>query len=149
MEINLPVSNILKDKGSLVHFIHPDAKVMEAVRLMNEHKVGALVVIHNQLPVGMFTERDVLLRVVDAGKDPGQTAVKEVMTEKLIIIHPETTIEDSMRIITQKRCRHLPVMDGDRMIGLISIGDLMRWIVREHKNYIDNLLDYINGRYPG
>jgi CBS domain-containing protein len=146
---NTPVSNILKDKGSQVYAIHPEAKVIEAVRLMNEKKAGALVVVHNHQPVGMFTERDVLIRVVDAGKDPKETLVKDVMTEKVIVIHPETTIEKTMRIISQERCRHLPVLDDDHLVGLISIGDLMRWIVREHETHIDNLLDYIHGRYPG
>lgn len=149
MEINTPVSKILAIKGSLVHSTTPEATVAEAVRLMNTKKVGALLVLHYDEPIGMFTERDVLNRVVDAGKDPQSTRVKDVMTTQLVVIKPKLSIEDTMRIITQKRCRHLPVIDEGKLLGLISIGDVMRWFVREHEMYIENLLDYIHGRYPG
>ena len=97
----------------------------------------------------MFTERDVLSRVIDTDRDPAQTQVREVMSRDLVVIQPSLDIEDAMQVITQKRCRHLPVVEGDQVIGMISIGDLMRWIVREHESYIENLMDYINGAYPG
>ena len=148
MEIKLPVSVILKAKGSHVHSTHPESTVIEAVRLMNQKKIGALVILHQNQPIGMFTERDVLLRIVDAGRNPNNTRVREVMTENLVVINPDSTIEDTMRIMSQKRCRHLPVLENERLCGLISIGDLMRWLVREHEAYIENLLDYISGRYP-
>jgi CBS domain-containing protein len=148
MEINVPVSNIIEHKGNQVHSVQPTATVLDAVRFMNQKKIGALLVLHNNKPVGMFTERDVLVRIVDVGRDPQTTLVSDVMTSKLIVIKPSTTIEDAMFIITQKRCRHLPVVEDDKLLGMISIGDLMRWIVREHKIYIDHLLDYISGRYP-
>ncbi len=148
MQTKTTVSKILEHKGSHVHSVGPEAAIVEAVRLMNQRKVGALLVIHNNRPVGMLTERDVLLRVVDAGRDPKSTQVRAVMTENLIVVRPTATIEDAMRIITQKRCRHLPVIQDDALVGLVSIGDIMRWLVREHENYIENLLDYISGPYP-
>ncbi|MCC5834149.1 MAG: CBS domain-containing protein [Opitutales bacterium] len=149
MEINTPVSRILNVKGSTVHSISPEATVSEAVKTMNEKKIGSLLVVHMGKPVGMFTERDVLTRVVDTCADPKSTKVRDVMTSQLVAIRPSLSIEDTMRIITQKRCRHLPVVEDGVLLGMISIGDVMRWFVREHEMYIENLLDYINGAYPG
>lgn len=149
MANNTPISKILEYKGSQVHSISPTATVSAAVRSMNEKRIGALLVINDGQAVGMFTERDVLSRVIDTDRDPAQTQVREVMSRDLVVIQPSLDIEDAMQVITQKRCRHLPVVEGDQVIGMISIGDLMRWIVREHESYIENLMDYINGAYPG
>lgn len=96
----------------------------------------------------MFTERDVLSRVIDTDRKPAETTVGEVMSRELVVIKPGLSIEDAMQVITQKRCRHLPVMENDQLLGMISIGDLMRWIVREHESYIDNLLEYLHSPYP-
>lgn len=150
METKTPVSAILDHKGPVVHNIHPDATVMDAVHLMNKLKVGSLLVIEKGNSVGIFTERDVLVRVVGARREPSETIVRDVMTANPIVIKPSVTVEEAMRIVTGKRRRHLPVIneEGD-LLGLISIGDLMRWIVREKDSYVDYLLDYIHGRYPG
>ena len=150
METKTPVSAILDHKGPSVHNIQPDASVLDAVHLMNEKKVGSLLVIENGKSIGIFTERDVLVRIVDARRDPAATTVRDVMTANPIVIKPSVTIEEAMRIVTEKRRRHLPVINEDgELLGLISIGDLMRWIVREQDTYVDHLLDYIHGRYPG
>ncbi len=150
METNTPVSAILDEKGHTVHNIRPDATTVDAVKLMNEKKVGCLLVIENGRTVGIFTERDVLVRIVGASRDPATTAVRDVMTSNPIIIRPSVTIEEAMCIVTEKRRRHLPVINEEgELLGLISIGDLTRWIVREQDTYVDHLLDYIHGRYPG
>lgn len=132
-----------------MHSISPEATVSDAVKVMNEKKIGSLLVLHEGKPVGIFTERDVLTRVIDKSADPKTTKVRDVMTNPLVAIRPNLSIEDTMRIITQKRCRHLPVVENGVLLGLISIGDVMRWFVREHEMYIENLTDYINGTYPG
>ncbi len=146
--MNTPVSDVIAYKGGHVHSTNPEASVRQAVHLMNEKKVGALLVIHDDKPVGMFTERDVLVRIVDAGKNPETTNVHEVMSSKLVTIKPTLPIEKAMKIMTEKRCRHIPVMEEGKLLGMVSIGDLTRWIVREHESYIDNLLNYISGGYP-
>lgn len=110
---------------------------------MNEKKIGALLVLSNEKPVGMFTERDVLVRIVDAGKNSDTTHVEEVMSSKLVTIKPSLTVEEVMRIMTEKRCRHLPIIEDGKLLGLVSIGDVTRWMVREHECYIDHLLHYI------
>ncbi len=139
---------ILEEKGDTVHSVEPEATVLDAVRRMNQHRVGALLVMDGERPVGIFNERDVLKRVVDAGKDPGKTAVAEVMTTDLVCVRPETTVHEAMAVITERRCRHLPVLEGERLAGLVSIGDLTRWLVKDKDVQIRDLVDFITGKYP-
>jgi len=142
------LKRILEEKGSTVHSVEPEASVLEAVRRMNQHRVGALLVMDGDRPVGIFTERDVLKRVVDTGKDPGRTRVADVMTTDLVCVRPETTVHEAMAVITERRCRHLPVLDGERLSGLVSIGDLTRWLVKDQHIQIRDLVDFITGKYP-
>jgi CBS domain-containing protein len=146
--VDEPVRTILDDKGRQVYRIAPGATVAEAVRAMNEAKVGALVVVEGERPVGIFTERDVLVRVVADGNDPGAMRVGDVMTRQLVVILPTTTVREAMLIVTEKRCRHLPVVEEGRLAGMISIGDLTRWMVRGQQHQIDQLMSYITGGYP-
>lgn len=129
--------------------VEPDTGVAEAVALMNLKKIGALLVMRDEHVLGMFTERDVLTRIIGAGRDPKATRIGEVMTVDLLVVHPSTTVEEAMRIVTERRTRHLPVMEGEQLKGMVSIGDLTRWLVRVDESYIDNLLSYISGKYPG
>ena len=144
-----PVSAILDHKGRYVHSVGPRATVAEAVRVMNGAKIGCLVVLEEERPVGIFTERDVLVRVVDAGLDPRTTRVAEVMTVNPFAIRPATTVEEAMVVVTEKRCRHLPVIEGGELSGLVSIGDLTRWVVRDQRGRIDDLVSYITGGFAG
>lgn len=143
-----PVSAILDQKGPDVKTTAPSATVVEAVRAMNRARIGALVVVEGERPVGIFTERDVLVRVVDAGKEPGGTRVAEVMTRELAFIRRRTQVAEAMAVMTEKRCRHLPVVEDGRLAGMISIGDLIRWTVRDQRHTIDDLVSYIEGEYP-
>jgi CBS domain-containing protein len=138
-----PIANILETKGSSVETVAPETAVLVAVQQMNERKIGALVVTHRGRPVGIFTERDVLVRVVAAGLDPRTTPVNEVMTRNPVVVRPEVTVNDAMLVITDRRCRHLPVMDDGGLRGLISIGDLMSWVLRHQQRTIDDLHDYM------
>lgn len=99
--------------------------------------------------VGIFTERDVLTRVVAADRDPNTTSVREVMTEKFKFIMRDTSIEDAMQVMTEKRVRHLPVMDGEELIGLLSIGDMTRWLLKVNEMEAENLRRYVFSDYPG
>ncbi len=142
------VKALLKHKGREVHSISPDATVSDAVRAMNEKKIGALLVVEEDRPVGMFTERDILQRVIDSGKDPSETRVAQVMSTDIIAIHPEATVEGAMAVMTERRCRHLPVIEGETIVGLVSIGDLTRWVSLRQANHIQDLVAYITGSYP-
>lgn len=136
---------LLNRKGSALFSVASSVSVADAVRVMNEHKIGSIVVLDGQRLVGIFTERDVLTRVVAAGRIPQVTRVNDVMTGNVYTISPETTIEEVMELITNKRCRHLPVLDDGVLVGLISIGDVMRWLIDAHRAEAESLRHYISG----
>ena len=140
-----PVSRVLADKqrGEEIESISPGGSVALAVRQMNERGIGSLLVMDGDHLIGIFTERDVLVRVVGAGRDPVQSAVRDVMTTRVLTIEPDTTVEEAMRLMTERRCRHLPVVEDDQVVGLISIGDLTRWLVVDQQNKIQDLEGYI------
>jgi CBS domain-containing protein len=142
--MNDPIANVLAHKGNDVVTVAPETTVLVAVQQMNDRKIGALLVLDRGLPVGIFTERDVLVRVVVAGLDPKGTPVGEVMTRNPVAVRSEATVGEAMRLITERRCRHLPIVDDNRLLGLISIGDLTSWLVREHERTIADLHDYMN-----
>ena len=142
--------DLLARKGSHVLSICPSATVLEATRLMNQHKVGSLLVTDpadNDRMVGIFTERDVLRRVVAEQRDPAETPVGEVMSGQVICCRPQTDLEDAARIMRDRRIRHLPVCDDDgRLLGMISIGDLNAFDLSDKEMTIHFLSDYIYGR---
>jgi CBS domain-containing protein len=142
------LSAVLADKGRHVYTASPRTSVQQAVREMNEKGVGALLVVDEGEPVGIFTERDVLRRVVDEGRDPHSTALQSVMTRDLVVVEPTTSVEQAMAIMTRKRCRHLPVIERGRVAGMVSIGDLTRWVSINQEVEIQHLVDYITGRHP-
>lgn len=142
--MNDPIAKVLEHKGSEVATISPDTMVIAAVHRMNERKIGALLVVDNERPVGIFTERDVLVRVVAAGLDPKTTPISEVMTRNPVVVHSTVTVKEALFVISTKRCRHLPVVDDDTGLrGLISIGDLTSWLVRDQQRTIEDLHDYM------
>lgn len=143
------LSSVLQQKGHDVFTIAPDKTVLEAVRTMNEHGVGSLLVMNGDEVVGIFTERDVLRRVVDAELDPRTTRVAKVMTRELVTVRQRTTVTEAMAVVTETRCRHLPVIEDGRLLGMVSIGDLTRWVGREQAYHIQDLVNYITGQYPG
>ncbi|MEO1337790.1 MAG: CBS domain-containing protein [Myxococcota bacterium] len=118
---------MLKHKGSIVHSVSSDSTVRDAVRLMNRQRIGAVLVIDQGQLVGIFTERDVLVRVVDAERDPRTTIIADVMTAKVTTVSPEMRVSEALRLVTEQRMRHLPVMEGRRLLGLISLTDLSGW----------------------
>jgi len=146
--MDTPISALLERKGTRVHAVPRTVTVTEAVTEMNRHRVGCVVVLDADRLLGIFTERDVLQRVVGAGLDPKQTPVAAVMTADVITIPPETTVQEAMGIFTEKRCRHLPVLAAGRLAGLISIGDVSRWTVDVHRTESEHLKNYIAGGFP-
>lgn len=145
--MNTPISALLERKGSTVHAVPPQVTILEAVEEMNRHRIGSIVVCEDRQPVGIFTERDVLRRVVGDGLDPRATSVRDVMTTDLVTITPDTTIEHTMALFAEKHCRHLPVTSGGELVGLISIGDISRWVADSNRAEAEHLKNYIAGGY--
>jgi CBS domain-containing protein len=143
------VTTILKEKSSSVFSIAVDSTIAAAVAEMNTHRVGSIMVKDAERVVGIFTERDVLTRVVAAGRDPNSTSVRDVMTENFKFITPQTSVEDAMQEMTDKRVRHLPVMDGEELFGMLSIGDMTHWLLKVNEMEAENLRRYVFNDYPG
>jgi CBS domain-containing protein len=141
------VQDVLLTKGSTVYSTDPQASVLEAVQSMNQHKLGALVVMDGEQVVGIFTERDVLRRVVGEGRNPRSTSVGLVMTNEVICVPPDTDIEEVSTIMQQRRVRHLPVCDDSGQLhGMISIGDVNAFYASHQEARLSFLNDYIFGR---
>ncbi len=146
--MNVAISVLLRRKGGQVFSVCPDVSVLDAVNEMNRHRVGAVVVLSGGAIAGIFTERDVLLRVLGV-RDPRVTLVSEVMTREVITVTPAATVEEVAAIFTEKRCRHLPVVDQGRLAGLISIGDISRWVAANDHAEAESLKGYIAGGLGG
>jgi CBS domain-containing protein len=143
------VASILERKGRQVHTVGPEAIVYDAVALMVRQNVGSLLVTDDGRIQGIFTERDFLRRVTLQDRQPKWTRVRDVMTERVIVVEPHTTIEDCMSIMTRERIRHLPVVEHERVVGIISIGDLVKHLSSEREVEIRYLTEFITGAYPG
>jgi len=140
------VRDLLAEKGRQVYTIRKGATVCEAVREMNRKGVGALLVMADDRPVGIFTERDVLRRVVDVDRDPELTKVVEVMTADPVTVPPSTRVEEAMAEMTSRRFRHLPVLEAGEVVGLVSIGDIMRWVMMHMEDDLQHMTEYITGK---
>ena len=139
------VKQILEKKGTQVWSINPDATIYEALNLMAEKEVGALLVLKGEKLEGIFSERDYARKVVLKGKSSRETTIKEVMSTNLICVDPQQSIEECMALMIDKRIRHLPVIENDKLAGLISIGDVVKVVIGEKKFMIDQLIHYITG----
>lgn len=147
MNANGTIGEILSHKGSQVWSIGPNATVFDAIQMMSDKNIGALLVIEGDQLVGIITERDYTRKVALKGKVSKQTAVKEILTGQVVKVHPDTTVEECMRLMTDHRARHLPVLEGSNIVGIISIGDLVNWIISAQTSTIHQLQTYISG-YP-
>ena len=145
--MNTRIRDILRRKGEEVYSVGPLATVIDAVNTMNDQHVGSVLVCEGGFPVGVFSERDVLVRVVAAHRDPRQTLVRDVMTTRLYTASPDDTLLEVMRLMTDRRCRHVPVMEGELLIGLVSIGDLTKATQYNLRQEVRELSTYIGGPY--
>ena len=143
--MNTSIATLLEQKGRDVRSVPTTVTVLEAVREMNRHKIGSVLVMDGTRLAGIFTERDVLLRVVGAEIDPVTTPITKVMSSTVLTITPETTVQQVMDIFTDRRCRHLPVIKDGQVAGLISIGDVSRWVAGMHRAEAESLRQYIAG----
>lgn len=149
MNISDSVQMILQLKGTKVHSIAPDATVLEAIQMMAEKNVGALVVMSGGQVVGIFSERDYTRKVLLRGKSSKDCRVEEVLSSPVISAAPEHSIAECMRLMTTHRVRHLPVLAGGQLAGVVSIGDLVNWTISAQSQEIDQLKTFITGQYPG
>ena len=140
---------VLKQKGQNVWHVSPDGCVYDAIEIMADKHVGALMVMSEGKLVGVVSESDYARKVILQGKSSKQTQVKEIMTSPAIFVTPEQTVEDSMRIMTDKHIRHLPVLEDGIILGVVSIGDLVKWMISAQQQTISQLHNYITSQYPG
>ncbi|MDD2597663.1 MAG: CBS domain-containing protein [Kiritimatiellae bacterium] len=149
MKMHTPVGQLLKKKGGEVLTIAQDVTVYDAVKTMDEKGMGSLLILDDQGRLaGIFTERDCLRKVVLAGLQPESVQVGQVMTTKVIYVTPETTVDECMALVTEKRFRHLPVIDSkEKILGVISSGDLVKFVASEKAFLIENLEKYIQGSF--
>ena len=138
------IKEILQSKPLSVLSISPEASVLDALRLMAEKEVGALVVLENERLAGIFSERDYARKVILHGKSSKDTSVREIMTSKVVYVRPEQSVEECMALMTDKRIRHLPVLQENRVIGIISIGDVVKEVISEQRFVIEQLEQYIH-----
>ena len=139
------VKQILKTKGSNVFTASPDTQVMDALKMMDEKKIGSLIIVHNDEIKGVFTEQDFIRRVLLKNIDSSKTLVETVMTKNVLTIKPQQTVNESMHLMTDKHIRHLPVIDEGKLLGVISIGDCVKEVIAEQEEIIGHLEHYIQG----
>jgi CBS domain-containing protein len=149
MKLVDPISAIIRRKGGDIYHVTPRHSVYDAVEMMADKHVGALLVINEDKLVGVISERDYARKVILKGKASKQTLVEEIMTSPVFFVSPRESVDECMGLMTEKRIRHLPVVEEDRVVAMISIGDLVKWIIDGQDRTIHQLEDYISGKYPG
>ena len=149
MDVSGTIDAIFNQKHGEIFSISPEATVFEAIEMMDGKNVGALLVMEHDRLVGVISERDYTRKVVLRGKRSRETNVVEIMSTKLTVAHPHEGVEECLRLMTDKRIRHLPVVHGDKVIGVISIGDLVKWVISCQSATIAHLESYIHGGYTG
>jgi len=146
MKSSVPISTLLHHKGSTVWDISPEATVFDAIQLMADKNVGALPVVSKGRLMGIFTERDYTRKIALAGKTSKQTFVSEILSPDVITVTPNDSVEECMRLMTEHRIRHLPVLQNGELVGIISIGDLVNWIISTQDATIEQMESYIGVR---
>ena len=148
IKVSGTVGSVLKRKGSEVWVVTPDQTVYEAIERMADKAVGALLVISDGKLVGIISERDYARKVILKGRSSRTTLVKEIMTSPVIFVTPEQAVDACTDIMTRNRIRHLPIVENEKVLGVISIGDLVKWVVSEQEETIEHLQNYISSKYP-
>jgi CBS domain-containing protein len=145
MKTNYPISSVLVHKTSSLWSIAPEATVFEAIKLMADKNIGALLVMSGGRLAGVITERDYTRKVALQGRTSKETRVWEIVPRELVTVNPDDSVEDCMRLMTENHMRHLPVVEGTNVVGIISIGDLVNWIISTQNAHIEQMEQYIAG----
>jgi CBS domain-containing protein len=140
----ITVGNLLDRKGRAVYAVEPEDPVLEAIQLMADHHIGALLVMKGDELTGIVSERDYARKVILLGRSTHETPVWQIMSSPVVTVTPEQSVQDCMRIVTEKRIRHLPVVEGGRVAGVISIGDLVKAVIEDQQHTIEQLESYIH-----
>lgn len=150
MKLDDRIQSLLKSKPSkTVLSIRPDQSVFEAIEKMAGEGVGALLIVEHDQLLGIVTERDYARKVILKGRSSKATEVREIMTSPVVFVTPQQKVDDCMALMTVHHFRHLPVLDGEKVVGVVSIGDLVKWIITGQERTIQQLESYISGTYPG
>ncbi len=147
--MEMTLGQIIEEKGNRICRVDPEVSIDDAAKLMKKERVGGLLVMQGEKITGVLTERDIVYRVLAEEMDPAVTKVYEVMTKDVVVIKPSLTVREAMKVVTEKRFRHMPVVSGGQLLGIVSSGDLTRRIAAEDEGVIHSLYDYIYGTYPG
>jgi CBS domain-containing protein len=145
MKTQIPVSSLLHHKGSAIWQVSPDTTVFDAIKLMADKNIGALPVLSSGTLAGIVTERDYTRKVALQGKSSKDTHVWEIMSNQVICVSPDESVEECMRLMTENRVRHLPVIENEKLLGIVSIGDLVNWIISSQNSAIEQMEQYIAG----
>ncbi len=148
MRLEDPIHCVLERKGRDVWGISPGATVFEAIEVMSDRHVGALVVLEGRNLVGVVSERDYARKVILKGRSSRESLVGEIMTSPVVIVTPHHTVGECMEVMTESKVRHLPVVEEGQVVGVLSMGDLVHWVISAQEEIIHELEDYIAGRYP-
>jgi CBS domain-containing protein len=138
------VRQLLDRKGRSIFSVDPDAPVLEAIRAMADHQVGALLVMQGEALTGIVSERDYARKVILRGRSSADTPVRDIMSSPVLTVQPDTTVDKCMQLMTDRHVRHLPVTDGGRVVGMVSIGDLVKAVIAEQRQQIEQLENYIH-----
>lgn len=148
MKTTYPISSVLVNKSSALWSIAPESTVFEAIKLMADKNIGSLLVMSGNKLVGLFTERDYTRKIALQGKTSKETRVSEIIPAKVITVGPDDSVEDCMRLMTENRIRHLPIVENSNVVGIISIGDLVNWIISTQNAHIEQMEQYVSGSVP-
>ena len=149
MQVTDSIRSVLDYKGHEIFCVEPEASVYEALQIMADKEIGALLVVSGGKLTGLLSERDYARKVILMGRSSRETPVEEIMSVPVICASPKDSVDECMRLMTVNRVRHLPVTQGEQIMGIVSIGDLVNWIITAQSETIDHLSNYIAGSYPG